>query len=66
MTGDCSTCNHSLAAGCTQGKDGRLFLLSTSPNPCPVWEPIGEKWHAERKAWELRNSWSFKIAAPEA
>lgn len=61
MTGDCSTCNHSIAATCNQGHEGREFLNSAKPLPCPVWELAGEKWAQESKASADRNPWPFPI-----
>jgi len=61
MKGDCSTCDHSLAARCTQGDEGVAFLLSDEPLPCPVWAERGEKWELESKAWTQRNPWPFQI-----
>jgi len=61
MSGDCSTCNHSVAASCHQGNEGREFLHSSKPLPCPVWELAGEKREIARKEWEARNPWPFPI-----
>ena len=55
MDGDCSTCDHSLAANCTQGNDGREFLHGDAPLPCPVWSVRGETWQRERAEWGQRN-----------
>lgn len=58
--GDCSTCDHSIAGNCTQGEEGREFLYSDKPLPCPFWEERGEKCERESEAWERRNPWPFQ------
>lgn len=61
MIGDCSTCNHSVAAGCHQGNEGREFLHSAKPLPCPAWEPAGEKREIACKERAASNPWPFPI-----
>lgn len=61
MTGDCDTCNHSVNAQCGQGNEGRSFLCSDNPLPCPVWEVRGKKWELERQASLKRAPWPFPI-----
>jgi len=60
MPGDCSPCDHSLAARCTQGDDGREFMHSDKPLPCPLWDARGEKWERENAALAKRNHWPFR------
>lgn len=59
MLGDCSTCDYSIAGHCMQGEEGRAFMGSDKPLPCPVWHERGEKWERESEAWAKRNPWPF-------
>ena len=62
MTGDCSTCDHSLSAFCTDQK-GQVFLHSDLPLPCPAWTPAGDVRKSNLEQWTRSRCWPFEVAA---